>query len=125
MARAIEQRELRNQNARILAAVEDGESFVATRVGVPVAELRPLAGGRRQSVPRTEIAAVAAAGPAIDALAFRGDLDATIRQGLPGESFVSQLARTASQAPAHRYGAGSPVPPDPLGPRPFGVSTAH
>jgi prevent-host-death family protein len=85
MSRVIAQRDLRNQNAQILAAVEAGASFVVTRNGTPVAELRPLARGRRPFVPRAEIAAVAAAGPRIDAAAFRRDLDATIDQGLRGE----------------------------------------
>jgi prevent-host-death family protein len=85
MSRVIAQRDLRNQNAQILAAVEAGASFVVTRKGVPVAELRPLARGRRPFVPRAEIAAVAATGPRIDAAAFRRDLNAAIDQGLLGE----------------------------------------
>lgn len=82
MSRIIAQRDLRNQNAQILAAVEAGESFVVTRNGTPVAELRPLARGRRPLVPRSEIATVAAAGPRIDAAAFRRDLDAALDQSV-------------------------------------------
>ena len=85
MARVIAQRELRNQNAEIMAAVERGETFVVTRNGAPVAELRPLARGRRQRVPKAEIAAIVAVWPAIDAAAFRRDLDAAMDQGLTGE----------------------------------------
>ncbi len=85
MGRVIAQRDLRNQNAQILAAVEAGASFVVTRNGTPVAELRPLTGGRRRFVPRAELATVAAAGPRIDAAAFRHDLDATIEQSWLGE----------------------------------------
>jgi prevent-host-death family protein len=85
MSRVIAQRELRNQNAQILAAVEAGASFVVTRNGTPVAELRPLARGRRAFVPRQEIAAVAAAGPRIDAVTFRRDLDSAVDQGLRDE----------------------------------------
>ena len=85
MSRVIAQRDLRNQNAQILAAVEAGASFVVTRNGTPVAELRPLAGGRRRFVPRAELATVAVAGPRIDAAAFRHDLDAAIEQDLLGE----------------------------------------
>jgi prevent-host-death family protein len=85
MSRVIAQRDLRNQNAQILAAVEAGASFVVTRNGTPVAELRPLAGGRRRFVSRAELATVAAAGPRIDAAAFRHDLDAAIEQNLLGE----------------------------------------
>ena len=85
MSRVIAQRDLRNQNAQILAAVEAGASFVVTRNGAPVAELRPFARGRRPFVPRADIAAAAAAGPRIDAAAFRRDLDARIDQHLHGE----------------------------------------
>ena len=85
MSRVIAQRDLRNQNAQILAAVEAGASFVVTRNNIPVAELRPFAGGRRRFVPRAELGTVAAAGPRIDAAAFRHDLDAAIEQNLPGE----------------------------------------
>ena len=82
MSRVIAQRELRNQNAQILAAVAAGATFVVTRNGTPVAELRPLPGGKRPFVSRSEIAAVAAQGPHIDAAAFRRDIDSAIEQGL-------------------------------------------
>ncbi|TAK22659.1 MAG: type II toxin-antitoxin system prevent-host-death family antitoxin [Chloroflexota bacterium] len=85
MNRVIAQRDLRNQNAQILAAVEAGASFVVTRNGTPVAELRPLTRGRRLFVSRADIAASAAAGPRIDAAAFRRDLDTAIDQGLVRE----------------------------------------
>lgn len=37
----ISQRELRNDNARIIARVQAGEAFVVTRRGVPIADLAP------------------------------------------------------------------------------------
>lgn len=40
--RTISQRELRNDNAAIIRAVEAGESFTVTRRGVPVARLTPV-----------------------------------------------------------------------------------
>lgn len=40
--RSISQRELRNDNAAIIRAVEDGESFTVTKRGVPVARLTPV-----------------------------------------------------------------------------------
>lgn len=83
--RVIAQRDLRNQNARILAAVEAGASFVVTRNGAPVAELRPLASSRRSFVPKGEIAAAAAGGPRIDSSTFRRDLDRAIDQNLIDE----------------------------------------
>jgi prevent-host-death family protein len=82
MSRVIPQRDLRNQNTQIIAAVAAGASFVVTRNGTPVAELRPLARGRRPFVPRAEIAAAAASGPRVDAAAFRRDLDALTDQRL-------------------------------------------
>lgn len=85
MSEVIAQRELRNENARIIAAVAAGASFVVTRNGEPIAELRPLARGRRWFVRRAEIAAVAAAGPHLDTAGFRRDLDAAFDQGLPVE----------------------------------------
>jgi prevent-host-death family protein len=84
MGRTIAQRELRNQNAQILAAVEAGASFVVTRNGEPVAELRPLRRSRRQFVSKAELATLANNGPHIDAAAFRRDLDAFIEQRLAG-----------------------------------------
>jgi prevent-host-death family protein len=82
VSRTIAQRELRNQNAQILAAVAAGASFVVTRNGEPIAELRPVGRGRRQRVPRADIAALAAAGPRIDAKAFRRDLDRAVEQSV-------------------------------------------
>jgi antitoxin (DNA-binding transcriptional repressor) of toxin-antitoxin stability system len=38
----ISQRELRNDSGRIMRALDDGQSFVVTRHGRPVGELRPL-----------------------------------------------------------------------------------
>ena len=84
MTREIPQRELRNRNAEIVDAVNRGESFVITRRGTPVAELRPLTEGRRRLLRKTELAAVAGAGPHVDAARFRADLDAIADQRLAG-----------------------------------------
>lgn len=40
--KTISQRQLRNDNAQIIRGVEDGETYVVTRRGVPVARLGPL-----------------------------------------------------------------------------------
>ena len=84
MSRTIPQRELRNQNAHIIDAVASGATFIITRNGEPVAELRPLARGRRHLVPKGEVSAVAAAGPHIDAREFRRDLEEAVDQSLNG-----------------------------------------
>lgn len=85
MARVIAQRDLRNQNAEIVAAVAAGAHFVVTRHGTPVAELRPIGAGRRTFVPKAELAASGARGPHLDAAAFRRDLDGALDQRLRDE----------------------------------------
>lgn len=85
MAKSIPQRELRNDNARVIEAVSSGETFVVTRNGVPVAELRPVSGGRRTYVPKHDLAALATAGPRISWTQFRSDLDRALDQQLDTE----------------------------------------
>ncbi|MGI8723137.1 MAG: type II toxin-antitoxin system Phd/YefM family antitoxin [Geodermatophilaceae bacterium] len=82
MTRTIAQRELRNDNAKVIDAVAAGETFVVTRNGQPVAELRPLRAGRRTFISREEVAALARANVRIDREQFRADLDDVIDQGL-------------------------------------------
>jgi prevent-host-death family protein len=82
VSRTIAQRELRNDNAKVIDAVAAGETFVVTRNGEPVAELRPLRAGRRMFVTRDEVAAMATAGVRIDRHQFRADLDDAIDQSL-------------------------------------------
>jgi len=82
MARTIPQRELRNDNAKVIDAVTAGETFIVTRNGEPVAELRPIRAGRRTFIGRDEVAAMAATGVCIDHRRFRADLDRSIDQGL-------------------------------------------
>lgn len=82
MSKIIAQRELRNDNARVIDAVAAGESFVVTRNGEPVAELRPIGRTRRTFVPRDDVAAVARQGPSIHRAEFRNDLDRFIDPGL-------------------------------------------
>ena len=82
MAKTIAQRELRNDNARVIEAVAAGESFVVTRNGIPVAELRPIERAQRRFVPKAELVPLAAAGPHIDFKQFRTDLDRTTDQRL-------------------------------------------
>lgn len=82
MTKTIAQRELRNENAKVIDAVAAGETFVVTRNGEPVAELRPVRAGRRVFVSREEVAALAVAAVRIDRHLFRADLDRMIDQGL-------------------------------------------
>ena len=81
MAKTIAQRELRNENAKVMDAVAAGETFVVTRNGEPVAELRPIRAGRRTFITRDEVMELAASNVRIDRDQFRADLDAVIDQG--------------------------------------------
>lgn len=80
MARTIAQRDLRNDNAKVMEAVTAGETFVVTRNGEPVAELRPLRASRLTFVPREAVAALAAGPGRLDAARLREDLDAAVDQ---------------------------------------------
>jgi prevent-host-death family protein len=71
----IGQRQLRNDNADVIRRVEAGETFIITRNGVPVAELRPLPAGRQRLVPRHRLTAAAQRLERLDAERFRADLD--------------------------------------------------
>lgn len=78
MAKQITQRELRNSSGDIMRQLDQGESFVVTRNGIPVGELSPV---RRHRFISAE-AAIAA---------FRG----APRVGF--EQFCADLDRAASQ----------------------------
>ena len=82
MAATIPQRELRNDNAKVIDAVVAGQTFVVTRNGEPVAELRPVRAGRRNFITRDQLKRMAAAGIRIDRQRFRDDLDDSIDQRL-------------------------------------------
>jgi prevent-host-death family protein len=82
MDRTIAQRELRNENAKIINAVAAGATFVVTRNGEPVAELIPVRARRRTFIAREEVAALAVPGVRIDRHQFRADLDRAVNQDL-------------------------------------------
>jgi prevent-host-death family protein len=78
MARKLTQRELRNSSGEIMRALDDGERFVVTRRGVPVAELTPLR--HRRQVSAAALLDAMARIPALDADTLRADLDALADQ---------------------------------------------
>jgi prevent-host-death family protein len=78
MPREITQRELRNQSGEIMRALDRGESFVVTRNGVPVGELRPVR--RRAFVAADEVVAAFGTLPRIDPDRFRADVDRWVTQ---------------------------------------------
>ena len=78
MAREISQRELRNESGEIMRRVDEGESFIVTRNGVPVGELSPL---RRHRFVRTDTAiALFRQAPSVDLSRLRDDLDRVAAQ---------------------------------------------
>ena len=80
VTKTIAQRDLRNDNAKVIDAVTAGETFIITRNGEPVAELRPIRPLRRTFVSRKEIDEMAATGVRIDHRQFREDLDSAFDQ---------------------------------------------
>lgn len=78
MAREITQRQLRNDSGQIMRDLDRGESFVVTRNGVPVGELRPIR--RRRFVPKDVALAVFAGAARLDYARLRGDVDAILDQ---------------------------------------------
>ncbi|HUY22595.1 MAG TPA: type II toxin-antitoxin system prevent-host-death family antitoxin [Acidimicrobiales bacterium] len=71
--REISQRELRNESGEIMRRLDDGETFVVTRNGVPVGELTPLR--RHRFVQADTAVAVFRQAPSVDYVQFREDLD--------------------------------------------------
>jgi antitoxin (DNA-binding transcriptional repressor) of toxin-antitoxin stability system len=76
--REITQRQLRNESGEIMRELDRGESFIVTRNGNPVGELRPIK--RRRFVP-AEVAIAAFSGVGhIDYKQFRADIDRYVDQ---------------------------------------------
>jgi len=80
MAREITQRELRNDSGEIMRRLDGGESFIVTRNGSPVGELRPIR--RRQFVARAALAEAFAGAGAVDRGRLRADLDRVLDQSI-------------------------------------------
>lgn len=78
MATYISQRELRNNSGEIMRRLDQGESFVVTRHGIPVGELSPV---RRQRYASAEVVVAAFRGaPPVDFDRLRADLDRVVDQ---------------------------------------------
>jgi prevent-host-death family protein len=78
MSREISQRELRNQSGEIMRELDEGETFIVTRNGVPVGELTPLR--RHRFVAAETAVALFRSAPNVDYRQFRADLDAAASQ---------------------------------------------
>ena len=74
----IRQSELRNDNASVMRRVAQGETFVVTVNGRPVADVVPHRSdtGKRQFVPVSELAEAFASDPVPDPKAWNSDLAA-------------------------------------------------
>lgn len=82
MVRFISQRELRNQNAKVMDAVAGGETFIVTRNGEPVAELRSIQPVRKTFIRRQDLSRNAGMRVRIDPDQSRRDLDNAVDQSL-------------------------------------------
>jgi len=76
MSVVIRQSELRNDNAAVMRRVAEGESFVVTVNGRPIADVVPHRRdtGRRRFVPVAEVAEAFATEPMPDPIAWQTDL---------------------------------------------------
>jgi antitoxin (DNA-binding transcriptional repressor) of toxin-antitoxin stability system len=74
----ISQRELRNDSGRIMRALDDGKTFVVTRNGRPVGELRPLR--RDRFVDAVTVVEVFRHAPQLDWDRVREDIDHHVDQ---------------------------------------------
>jgi antitoxin (DNA-binding transcriptional repressor) of toxin-antitoxin stability system len=77
----ISQRQLRNDSGRIMRALDDGRSFVVSRNGTPVGELRPLR--RHRFVGASAVVAVFKDAPRVDVAALRQDSAEVADQEVP------------------------------------------
>jgi len=81
MTEQVTQRELRNDSGRIMRGLDEGQSFVVTRNGTPVGELRPLR--RHRFVSAHAVVEMFRGAPRVDATTFRRDIDEVLDQDLP------------------------------------------
>lgn len=78
VSQTITQRELRNDSGEIMRRLDNGETFVVTRRGVPVGELIPVR--RRQFARREQVKAAFVGAARLDRARFRADLDRHVDQ---------------------------------------------
>ena len=81
MAQQISQRELRNDSGRIMRGLDEGQSFIVSRNGTPVGELRPLR--RHRFVSAHAAVEMYRDAPRVDAATLRHDIDDLVDQDLP------------------------------------------
>jgi antitoxin (DNA-binding transcriptional repressor) of toxin-antitoxin stability system len=69
---------LRNDSGEIMRKLDEGETFIVTRNGVPVGELTPLR--RHRFVAAEAAVALFRTAPTVDSKRFRADLDQVVSQ---------------------------------------------
>ena len=104
MPRELTERDLRSHTAKVLRALDAGESFIVTRRGVPVGELKPLCSRRVAS--KATVLTIFRNAPPIEYKRFRADLDAVTDQ----ESDAARVIGTPRCRPTIR---GESRPPGP------------
>lgn len=77
MAKELSQRQLRNESGEVMRALDAGETFLVTRNGVAVGELKPV---QRQFVAREAALEAFAHAARLDPQRFRADLDDPVNQ---------------------------------------------
>jgi prevent-host-death family protein len=78
LPRQITQRELRNDSGEVMRAIDQGESFIVTRNGVPIAALTPLHEGTFSK--KAAVLEAFRNAPAVDYARFRDDIDRYVDQ---------------------------------------------
>jgi antitoxin (DNA-binding transcriptional repressor) of toxin-antitoxin stability system len=73
--RHITLRELRDHSAAVFRAIEDGEGFIVTRDGTPIAEITPI---RRRFVPVEQVKAAFANVGKVDLAQMRAEADESV-----------------------------------------------
>jgi len=81
MVERISQPELRNDSGRIMRGLDEGKSFIVSRNGTPVGELRPLR--RHRFVSAHAAVEMFRDAPRVDAATLRHDIDDLVDQDLP------------------------------------------
>ena len=81
--KTISQREFRNNSAAVMDAVEAGETYLVTRNGVEIAELRPLS--RRRRLTAEELVAKHRRLPRADHAQMRREADAVFGEDRIGD----------------------------------------
>jgi prevent-host-death family protein len=102
----ITQRQLRNQSAAVMDAVEHGQTIVVTRNGTPVAELRPV--GRRTFLPTAELRRSLATCLPTDYTAMCAEMDALFGEG---RLDVCIAAQRFAPAPSQQSPRDAPATP--------------